>query len=320
MKIVFCPYWESDHNEDLLGYPHGWVGDRYKEPLRKLKIEGEANGIEMYGADYGDYAHADIFVFWERPDIDDKIFRYALQSGKPMILLATEPPGLIPLNADSKNELLFEKIFSWYGEVSKIRQRMRPIYFAYPESVPSYKFTERKLCVMIASIYTRNNDSCELYSKRAEAVRWFEEYHPEEMDFYGRQNQFTDIQYSIYRGPVDEKLDVLSKYRFQICYENSYAIPGYISEKIFDAFFAGCVPIYWGAVDVTNYIPKKCFIDKREFESYEALYNYIQAIDEETYMDYQKNIQAFLESEFAHSYDETALAKTLIPVFVEMGK
>ena len=318
MKVVFCPYWGSDKNEDLLGYPHSWVGARYAEPLRRLKAEGIAQGIEMYGLDYGDYKQADIFIFWDRPKVEDTVLRYALQSGKPMILLTTEPPGLLPLNADLRNDLLFDRIFSWYGDVSDTRHRMRPIYFAYPEAVSLPAFAERKLCTMIASIYTRDNDPCELYSKRAEAVRWFEEYHPEEMDFYGRQNRYTDTKYSIYRGPVGEKLEVLSRYRFQICYENSYAVPGYISEKIFDAFFAGCIPVYWGAVDVTDFIPKECFIDKRDFDSYEELYEYMQSMEEETYLEYQKHIQEFLKSAFAHSYDETALAKTLIPVLKEM--
>ena len=48
---------------------------------------------------------------------------------------------------------------------------------------------------------------------------------------------------------------------FAICYENARDIPGYITEKIFDCFFAGCVPIYWGgAPNVTDHIPANTFI------------------------------------------------------------
>jgi hypothetical protein len=42
---------------------------------------------------------------------------------------------------------------------------------------------------------------------------------------------------------VDSKKNTLEKYKFSICYENARDIPGYITEKIFDCFFAGCVPI-----------------------------------------------------------------------------
>lgn len=44
---------------------------------------------------------------------------------------------------------------------------------------------------------------------------------------------------------VQDKIEWLQKYKFNICFENS-SYPGYLSEKIFDAFAAGCVPIYWG--------------------------------------------------------------------------
>jgi hypothetical protein len=63
----------------------------------------------------------------------------------------------------------------------------------------------------------------------------------------------------------------LEKYKFSICYENARDTPGYITEKIFDCFFAGCVPIYWGANNITDHIPKECFIDKRDFEDYKVL-------------------------------------------------
>ena len=40
---------------------------------------------------------------------------------------------------------------------------------------------------------------------------------------------------------------------------------GYISEKIFDCFFAGTVPLYLGAPDIEDYIPADTFIDLRQF-------------------------------------------------------
>lgn len=37
----------------------------------------------------------------------------------------------------------------------------------------------------------------------------------------------------------------LENYKFNICFENC-SYPGYLSEKFFDAYIAGCIPIYWG--------------------------------------------------------------------------
>lgn len=44
----------------------------------------------------------------------------------------------------------------------------------------------------------------------------------------------------------DNKINYMSKFKFNLCPENS-DYPGYVTEKIFDSFKAGCIPIYWGA-------------------------------------------------------------------------
>ena len=37
----------------------------------------------------------------------------------------------------------------------------------------------------------------------------------------------------------------LEGYKFNICFENA-SYPGYLTEKLFDAYACGCIPIYWG--------------------------------------------------------------------------
>lgn len=44
---------------------------------------------------------------------------------------------------------------------------------------------------------------------------------------------------------VEDKHKWLQEYKFNLCFENS-SYPGYLTEKLFDAYNAGCVPIYWG--------------------------------------------------------------------------
>lgn len=44
----------------------------------------------------------------------------------------------------------------------------------------------------------------------------------------------------------DDKHSFISKYKFNICPENSNCA-GYVTEKIFQAIAAGCIPIYWGS-------------------------------------------------------------------------
>ena len=45
--------------------------------------------------------------------------------------------------------------------------------------------------------------------------------------------------------PVTDKIGLLREYRFCISFENDL-YPGYVTEKAFDSWLAGSVPIYWG--------------------------------------------------------------------------
>lgn len=44
----------------------------------------------------------------------------------------------------------------------------------------------------------------------------------------------------------NNKIQYLRNFKFNICPENSNS-KGYVTEKIFDSFLAGCIPIYWGS-------------------------------------------------------------------------
>ena len=63
-------------------------------------------------------------------------------------------------------------------------------------------------------------------------------------------------------GGEAKKVEFLRGYKFCIAYENS-ASPGYVTEKLFHAKAAGCVPIYWGAPDVELDFNMEGVIDAR---------------------------------------------------------
>jgi hypothetical protein len=95
---------------------------------------------------------------------------------------------------------------------------------------------------------------------------------------------------------VTNKLETLSNYRFCIAFENCDSAPGYITEKMLDCLLAGVVPIYWGAPNVTDHIPKECFIDIRDFNSYEELLKFVRDVDYARYLQYLGAINTFLAS------------------------
>jgi hypothetical protein len=70
------------------------------------------------------------------------------------------------------------------------------------------------------------------------------------------------------------KLKVISRYHFYLALENSIA-PDYVTEKIFDAFRAGTVPIYLGAPNVREFVPECSYIDATRFDGPKSLANYL---------------------------------------------
>ena len=72
-------------------------------------------------------------------------------------------------------------------------------------------------------------------------------------------------------------LNILNKYKFIYIFENSIT-DGYITEKIFNCFFARTIPIYYGPDDRYTYFNVKSFIDIEKFNDY--TFNFIKKINE----------------------------------------
>jgi hypothetical protein len=163
------------------------------------------------------------------------------------------------------------------------------------ENIPN--FTEKKLCCLIAGNKNVSHPDS-LYAHRRGVISWFSSYHPGELDLYGPGwNGYLD-----WKGAIPQKWDVLKNYKFSFCFENMGNQRGYITEKIFDCFVGGCVPIYLGAVNITDYIPKECFIDWRDFSSEDELYFFMKNMNEETYQNYIDAIKKYFESPQAQLY------------------
>lgn len=80
-------------------------------------------------------------------------------------------------------------------------------------------------------------------------------------------------------GPVLDKLEFLKESKFNIAFEN-VSFPGYTSEKIFDAFLANSIPIYWGNPVVGSDFNERAFINVHNFKSTDDLIQYIIWLDE----------------------------------------
>ena len=63
-----------------------------------------------------------------------------------------------------------------------------------------------------------------------------------------------------------------------ICFENE-SEPFYITEKLANAWLAGCIPIYWGMKDIEYVINKKAFIHIKDEKDFPAALERIKELD-----------------------------------------
>ena len=139
-----------------------------------------------------------------------------------------------------------------------------------------------------------SNDANELYSERLKVIEYYEKIN-NQFDLYGFG--WNNSGRTSYKGVVDDKLLTLSKYKFSICFENMKSKGAYITEKIFDCFFAGCIPIYYGSEVILDYIPKNTFIDYRDFKNLNEMNDYLVRMPKEEYSKMLANAAEYLESD-----------------------
>jgi hypothetical protein len=74
------------------------------------------------------------------------------------------------------------------------------------------------------------------------------------------------------------KLEVISNYKFTLCYENT-AYPGYFTEKPIHARAAGCIPIYWSDKTYIRDFNPDAFIHLSNFQNIDDLVEEVKRID-----------------------------------------
>ena len=79
-------------------------------------------------------------------------------------------------------------------------------------------------------------------------------------------------------GPVSDKIEFLSNYKFSIAMENSDG-DGYLSEKIYDSFRSGTIPIYYGDYVIDEFINPKTYILIKGEKDIDEKIEYIKKID-----------------------------------------
>jgi glycosyltransferase involved in cell wall biosynthesis len=245
-----------------------------------------------------------IFRFFKNYKNTLKILKYgAFVEPQNSYLVALEPPAVLPLNYTAETCTLYKYVFTYddskiANNPSKYKKIFFPGSIRYP--IKLYPFSKRMfICNFSANKYSSHPD--ELYSERILAINFFENKMSNKKNIFNLFGSGWSERKS-YMGYANDKLNTLSNYKFNICFENQKNISGYVTEKIIDSFLAQSVPIYFGSSDISKLVPYKAFIDFRNFSSYDDLYDYIYNMPYITWVKYIKNGQLFLKSKHFQNF------------------
>lgn len=330
--VALKPFNNKIYYKNAIFRAHSSTGSFYIIAARKLL---EKNNINMNTIDIPHIQDSIKDVYIEVPyPWELGIWLRIIKNKKKNILFIGEPPLINPFSFFKIFLFFFSKIYTWNDNLVDNKK-----YFKYvlPKEVTKIltkkiPFKNKKLLVLMNSNLSPflpfkllSLPTQELYTERIKAIDFFDKYFPSDFYLYGRgwnkprkfsvgEKIFGFKRYKTYKGEFlqRDKYKILSKFRFCLCFENS-AVTGYISEKIFDCFLAGCVPIYLGAPNISNYINSKCFIDFRKFKSYTELASFLQNMDEKTYSEYINEIEKYLSSkETRNQWSSNSFAKIFL--------
>jgi glycosyltransferase involved in cell wall biosynthesis len=220
----------------------------------------------------------------------------------------------------------FRTIYSWTSS-----DRLRPFVPDVPEVMPfripmpfdgviepHWSRRDRHGIILVNSNKRAALPDGELYTERLRALKHFSARG--EIDLWGRlwenglgdmEAEFGDAVRRSWRGPVDDKYEAMSRYRFAICYENM-VLDGWITEKLFDCLYAGVVPIYLGAPDIDDAVDPGCYIDARRFASYDEMQRYLDALSPTEYERLRTAGREYLASEKFRQFSPDAFADRFI--------
>lgn len=88
--------------------------------------------------------------------------------------------------------------------------------------------------------------------------------------------------YGAFGLPISDKNEILSKYRVNVCFENSES-PGYVTEKPLEAWQAGCVPV-WRGIDKAQHLNPRALVDVSKLGFEESINEITRIMESDEYL------------------------------------
>ena len=300
LKVAIIPWSKEYYNDQIFNTKALINVDHRLNAYDELRTFFVEKGDEIHTIDmFKNLNEVDWFLCFDyNMDFVLKLSKLGLSNR--LIYCNGEPEVVNPRNSkEGYEELkkLFPYILSWNDDaVDDIRifKRINPYYFEdndVKKISSQVAFNEKKLLTNISG-NKKSGHSKELYSERLKVINYFEEKHIGDFTLYG--TGWSADEHPSYEGCPHSKRDVYPKYKFALALENMKEVKGYVTEKMLDCLTLGIVPVYQGAEDIEEYVPKECFIPYDSFDSLDAMYEYLNNMSENRYMEYIEAAARFL--------------------------
>lgn len=300
--------------------------------FRLLQIELRKKSIDLQTIEQFEVHELDMIIFLDYGVLRFRNFEH-IAATKAVFLF--ESPFIEEKIYKISKTSNIDLVFSWNEEYftnSNLRKIVFPTDFdtvlADPERARS------KLSAMISSAKISHDDQCSsLYAYRHSLVDYCER---EDVDFdlygVGWDKRARIVIHSdkrlakafnkhilarlgfksapkSYLGMVEDKIHTLRHYNFCFCSENYLYPDGYLTEKIWDALRAGCIPVYHKTNTSKRIFGDNLYIDAGDFDNFSDLFSFLSEMEDEEIVERRKRILAFLSSESVNGYKNESFAK-----------
>ena len=130
------------------------------------------------------------------------------------------------------------------------------------------------------SVISSSKDGSLGHRQRLEFIRILKDHFGERIDIFGRGI-----------NEIEDKWDALARYKYHVALENC-AIENYWTEKLSDAYLAGCYPIYYGCTNIEKYFDMSALTRIDIGQPDQAIHTIESCLTEHRYEKAQQYIEA----------------------------
>jgi hypothetical protein len=320
VRIGLVSFWNSENSGRIFDLDNANYSTESSWILLKtLKKYFLTKGVLFDSYKNFNFNDIDLFLYRDLP-IDNKLHRKIIKTNKPRFFMQNEIWHLRKENWQNLSFYNFNGVLTWFESEEKNTLLISSNPFLLPSIMSEKEFDFAKKLVMINSNRTSKNFSG--YHVRKEwlsrlgksidlyGVGWGRFRFPEDDPFLRLLNSrrlnflFKISPPGSYKGSLYSKSSIKNTYVTSLVIENFFE-KNYVTEKIWDSFAMGAIPIYLGPPNVDKLLDK-FYIDLNQYKDSKDLLNKIYDIKFKDYLNYFNIYLNFTKTNLFYNANNTS--------------